>query len=120
MAAKKAVKVRHVPQRTCVGCRLTLEKRDLIRLVRTSEGVRVDLTGKQDGRGAYLHNQHNCWEKGLKGALSAALKTQISAGDLNSLRQFMQSLPFTGPNPAEESTRAFCETLTNSLVLREK
>lgn len=101
MATKKAVKVRHVPQRTCVGCRQTLEKRNLIRLVRTSDGVRVDLTGKLAGRGAYLHDQRSCWEKGLKGALSAALKTEISASDLSSLRQFIKSLPSTGPNPAE-------------------
>lgn len=101
MATKKAVKVRHVPQRTCVGCRQTLEKRNLIRLVRTSDGVKVDLTGKLAGRGAYLHDQRSCWEKGLKGALSAALKTEISASDLSSLRQFIESLPSTGPNPAE-------------------
>ena len=103
MATTKAVKVRHVPQRTCVGCRQTLEKRNLIRLVRTSEGVRVDLTGKLNGRGAYLHDQRSCWEKGLKGSLSAALKTAITAADLNSLRQYMESLPSTGPNPAEGS-----------------
>ena len=104
MATTKAVKVRHVPQRTCVGCRLTLEKRNLIRLVRTSEGVRVDLTGKLHGRGAYLHDQRSCWEKGLKGALSAAMKTEIGAVDLNGLRQYMETLPSTGPNPAEESS----------------
>jgi hypothetical protein len=103
MATKKAVKVRHIPQRTCVGCRQTLEKRNLIRLVRTDVGVRVDLTGKLAGRGAYLHDQRSCWEKGLKDALSAALKAEISASDMDSLRQFMKSLPSTGPNPAEGS-----------------
>ncbi len=104
MATKKAVKVRRIPQRTCVGCRQTLEKRSLIRLVRTSEGVKVDPTGKAAGRGAYLHDQHSCWEKGLKGALSSALKTEISADDLGSLRKYMESLPPTGPNPAEGSS----------------
>ncbi|HSN93616.1 MAG TPA: YlxR family protein [Anaerolineaceae bacterium] len=104
MATKKAVKTLRIPQRTCVGCRQSLEKRNLIRLVRTSEGVKVDLTGKINGRGAYLHDQRSCWEKGLKGALSAALKTEISAADLNSLRQYMETLPSTGPNPAEESS----------------
>lgn len=101
MATKKAVKVRHIPQRTCVGCRQTLEKRNLIRLVRTSEGVKVDLTGKIAGRGAYLHDQRSCWDKGLKGPLAAALKTELKAGDLESLRQYMELLPSTGPNPAE-------------------
>lgn len=104
MATTKAVKVKHIPQRTCVGCCQTLEKRNLIRLVRTSEGVQVDVTGKLNGRGAYLHDQRSCWEKGLKGALSAALKTKISADDMDSLRQYMETLPSTGPNPAEESS----------------
>ncbi len=41
--------------RTCVLTRETLEKKDLIRIVRSKEGiVSVDLTGKANGRGAYL------------------------------------------------------------------
>jgi uncharacterized protein len=41
--------------RTCVLTKETLEKKDLIRIVRSKEGiVSVDLTGKANGRGAYL------------------------------------------------------------------
>ncbi len=41
--------------RSCVLTRETLEKKDLIRIVRSKEGVvSVDLTGKANGRGAYL------------------------------------------------------------------
>ncbi len=41
--------------RTCVLTRETLEKKNLIRIVRSKEGiVSVDLTGKANGRGAYL------------------------------------------------------------------
>ena len=47
---------KHVPQRTCIACRKVAGKRGLVRLVRTAEGnVEVDPSGKQAGRGAYLH-----------------------------------------------------------------
>jgi uncharacterized protein len=90
---KQPQRVKHVPQRTCVGCRVILSKRQLIRVVRTGEGVRVDLSGKLAGRGAYLHDRPSCWARGLKGALAHALKTQISAEDRAQLEEFMTSLP---------------------------
>jgi predicted RNA-binding protein YlxR (DUF448 family) len=55
--------------------------------------VRVDLTGKLTGRGAYLHNRRSCWEYGLKGPLAHALKTTLTTEDTQRLHQFMQSLP---------------------------
>jgi predicted RNA-binding protein YlxR (DUF448 family) len=76
-----------------VGCRQVLAKRTLIRVVRTADGVRVDLTGKAAGRGAYLHNQRSCWERGLKGALAHALKTELTDQDRDHLRTLMATLP---------------------------
>ena len=38
----------------------------------------VDLTGKAHGRGAYLHDQRACWERGVKGALDHALRTRLT------------------------------------------
>jgi uncharacterized protein len=93
VAKKAAKRVKHVPQRTCVGCRQTLAKRSLIRVVRTNEGVHVDPTGKVAGRGAYLHDRRSCWERGLKGSLAHALKTELSAQDRDNLRVFSASLP---------------------------
>ena len=72
---------------------MILPKRALIRLVRQTEGVQVDPTGKLAGRGAYLHNIRRCWEKGLKGPLAHALKVDLTPDDLDRLRQFMQTLP---------------------------
>ena len=72
---------------------MVLPKRALLRLVRRPEGVQVDPTGKLAGRGAYLHNVRNCWEKGLKGPLAHALKVDLTPEDLERLRQFMQTLP---------------------------
>ncbi len=82
-----------MPQRTCVGCRAVLPKRQLVRIVRTTEGVRVDPSGKLAGRGAYLHDRRECWTRGLKGALAHALKIELSAEDRAALEAFMNSLP---------------------------
>jgi len=65
----------------------------MVRLVRTTDGVRVDATGKLAGRGAYLHDRRECWERGLKGALAHALKTTLNAYERLRLEQFMNTLP---------------------------
>jgi hypothetical protein len=44
------------------------------------------------GRGAYLHDQPSCWERGLKGALGQALKTAISGEDQKRLSAFAATL----------------------------
>ena len=94
MSKKKPVqRVKHVPQRTCVGCREVLPKRTMVRIVRTVEGVKIDLTSKLAGRGAYLHDRRECWERGLKGALAHALKATISVDERAALEEFMNSLP---------------------------
>lgn len=86
---------RHVPQRTCVGCRRATAKRELIRIVRTPEGsVEVDATGKRSGRGAYLCSKVECWREALKkDRLSSALRIRLSAGDKERLRAYAESLP---------------------------
>ena len=93
MSAKKGVVRRHVPQRTCVGCRQVLPKRQLIRIVRGAEAVRVDPTGKAPGRGAYLHDQRTCWEAALRGPLARALHTELSEEARQALLAFMNGLP---------------------------
>lgn len=93
MTKKPLQRVKHIPQRTCVGCREVLPKRQMIRVVRTEEGIRVDPTGKFAGRGAYLHDRRSCWERGLKGALGHALKTELRQDDRARLEEFMNNLP---------------------------
>lgn len=84
---------RHVPQRTCVACRETEAKGALVRLVRTADGVFADPTGKQPGRGAYLHAQPSCWEPGLRHSLAGALRTSLSEADVQRLTAFFEALP---------------------------
>lgn len=81
-------RAKHVPQRTCVACRAVEAKAGLVRLVRTPEGVFVDAQGKQPGRGAYLHLQEACWQRGLSGALDKALRTSLNEADRARLTEF--------------------------------
>jgi len=93
MAKKPVIRMKHVPQRTCVGCRTVLPKRQMVRIVRNANGVHIDPTGKLAGRGAYLHDQRDCWERGLKGALAHALRVELSTEDRARLVEFMNTLP---------------------------
>lgn len=90
---RKTGRRRHIPQRTCVACREVMSKRSMIRIVRSPQGVVIDPTGKLAGRGAYLHLQRSCWELGLKGALSSALKVELSPDERQSLVSYAASLP---------------------------
>lgn len=90
---KNSKTIKHTPQRTCAGCRKVLAKRSLVRLVRTPEGVRIDPTGKQAGRGTYLHNQRSCWEAGLKGAIARTLKVELTVQDQEILKAYLANLP---------------------------
>jgi uncharacterized protein len=89
---------RHVPQRTCVACRQTDAKRQLVRIVRTTDGhAAVDPTGKRAGRGAYLCSSSECWQTALKRHLLArALKLEkLAEDDLHVLNQYAERLSST-------------------------
>lgn len=105
MAGKKNLKPKHVPQRTCVGCREVLPKKNLIRLVKTEQGVQIDHSGKLPGRGAYLHDQRSCWVKGLKGSLAKALRTSISEQENQLLTDFLLALPEVETPEADANDR---------------
>ncbi len=85
-------KAKHVPQRTCVGCRTTSGKREFVRVVRTPEGtVEVDPTGRHNGRGAYLCARPECWDEALKkDRLARALRTTVSPEAQAELRRYAE------------------------------
>jgi hypothetical protein len=91
---------KHVPQRTCIGCRQVGGKRELIRLIRTPEGsVEVDETGKRPGRGAYLHRRRSCWETALQKELyrrALKLSQPPAPENLARLQAYAQTLPEQG------------------------
>lgn len=64
-----------------MACRQIRAKRELVRLVRTPGGdIEIDITGKKDGRGAYLCPARECWERALKGnQLEHTLRSSLTA-----------------------------------------
>lgn len=73
--------------RMCTGCREMKPKRELIRVVKTPEGdIRIDSTGKLNGRGAYICKNKECLSKAKKiNSLSRAFETSISEDIYNRL-----------------------------------
>ena len=105
---KQLKRHKHVPQRTCVACRTVRSKRELVRIVRTSEGaVVVDETGKRSGRGAYLCRQRDCWETALEqGQLERALKVTLAAETKVQLQEYATGLPRLLATESEKSGEA--------------
>ncbi len=68
-----------IPQRQCMGCRERKAKRELIRVVRGTDGnVTVDFSGKVNGRGAYICPDPECLRKAQKAkSLERSLETSI-------------------------------------------
>ncbi len=89
-----ATKTKHIPQRTCIGCRTTSSKREFVRVVRTPEGaVVVDATAKSPGRGAYICVRHECWSEAIKkDRLARALRTTVSQADREALERYGEQL----------------------------
>lgn len=55
------------PARRCIACNEQKEKHELLRIVRTPEGdIEIDLTGKKNGRGAYICKSEDCLKKVIK------------------------------------------------------
>lgn len=86
---------KHVPLRTCVGCRQVRPKRELVRIVRTpARAIEIDERGKKSGRGAYLCRSRSCWARGLeKGGIEHALKTRLTEEERAMLLAYAESLP---------------------------
>jgi len=86
--------IRHIPERTCIGCRQVKPKGELIRIVGSeSEGVKIKPSGKHQGRSAYLCNSKACWESGLKkDRLDLSLRMNISKDVKNELTRFGENL----------------------------
>lgn len=55
------------PERTCIVCKTQREKNDLLRIVKSKEGIiEPDITGKKNGRGAYICKNEDCLNKLIK------------------------------------------------------
>jgi len=70
---------RRIPQRQCMGCRERKAKKEMIRVVRCTDGtVQLDFSGKVNGRGAYICPDLQCLKKARKSlALDRSLEVTI-------------------------------------------
>ena len=85
--------IKKIPQRKCLGCNQSKDKKELIRVVRNADGeISIDMTGKKPGRGAYICNDVNCLKAARKGKrLERAFETQISDEIYDRLEQEITS-----------------------------
>lgn len=86
------MKQRKIPMRTCVITKEKCEKKDLVRIVRTPEGnVEVDMTGKKNGRGAYLKKDVQVFEKAKNSkTLERIFETEINDDLYESLNMLLK------------------------------
>ncbi len=76
------------PTRTCIACRKQNDKRNLLRIVKSDEYIKLDLTGKLNGRGAYICNDIACIEKCIKSkALNRAFSCNIDSQVYDELKE---------------------------------
>ena len=75
--------VKKIPMRQCVGCGEMREKKELVRVIKTPEGeVVFDVTGRKNGRGAYVCFSTECLDtaikrKGLERSLKIAIPQEV-------------------------------------------
>jgi predicted RNA-binding protein YlxR (DUF448 family) len=83
--------VKKIPMRRCVATNESLPKKELLRIVKTPEGtVEVDITGKRNGRGAYLKKSIEALEVAKKRkALARSLECEISEEVYANIAEFI-------------------------------
>ena len=81
-----------IPQRQCMGCRERKPKRDMIRVVRGTDGVvSLDFGGKKNGRGAYICPDMECLKKAIRSkALDRSLEATIPEEVYDRLQKEME------------------------------
>ena len=85
------MKIRKIPMRSCVVTREKLPKGELVRVVRTPEGnIIVDITGKANGRGAYLKKDLSVFEKAYSSkVLNRILEVEVPDSVFEELRKLI-------------------------------
>lgn len=85
--------VKKVPMRKCVGCGEMKNKKEMMRVIKTAEETfLLDVTGKQNGRGAYLCKCMECLQKAIKSkGLERSFKQAIPKNVYEELEKEMTS-----------------------------
>ena len=81
-----------IPMRQCVGCGEMKAKKELLRVLKTEDGVLLDATGKKNGRGAYICANTECLKKARKSkGLERSLKVAIPDEVYDNLKKEMST-----------------------------
>ena len=85
---------KHIPLRKCTGCQEMKTKKEMLRILRTAEGeILLDMSGKKNGRGAYVCRSRECFEKAVKNkGLERSLKIKIPEETYESLKKEIESI----------------------------
>jgi predicted RNA-binding protein YlxR (DUF448 family) len=79
--------------RKCTGCNEMREKKSMMRVLKCEEGIVLDMTGKKNGRGAYLCKSEECFVKAVKNkGLERSLKVQIPKEVYETLEKEMSGI----------------------------
>lgn len=94
------MKVRKIPERRCLGCNTSYPKSELIRVLRTPEGnIELDVTGRKNGRGAYICKKADCFRNARKkNRFSLNLGVEIPVEILDSIETQIAQYEKEGEN----------------------
>ncbi len=86
--------VRKIPMRKCIGCQEMKNKKEMMRILKTTEDeIILDTTGRKNGRGAYLCFSKDCFEKAVKNkGLERSLKMNIPQSVYESLKREIENI----------------------------
>ena len=85
--------MKNIPQRTCIVCRTQKNKNELLRIVRNKENIiKVDESGKEPGRGAYICYNMDCFESAKKSKkLERTLEIKINDDTYEQIKNAIES-----------------------------
>lgn len=92
---KKSMKAKtKIPMRQCIGCREMKNKKEMMRIIRTPEKeILLDITGRKNGRGAYLCRSMECLNNAMKNhGIERSLKTEIPQEVYENLKKEFEKL----------------------------
>lgn len=89
-----AVQAKKIPLRKCTGCQEMKSKKEMMRILRTSEGeIILDTTGRKNGRGAYVCCTMECFEKAVRNrGLERSLKCKVPQETYEILKKEIESI----------------------------
>lgn len=89
-----AVQAKKIPLRKCTGCQEMKSKKEMMRILRTSESdIILDTTGRKNGRGAYVCCTMECFEKAVKNkGLERSLKCKVPQETYEILKKEIESI----------------------------